>query len=339
MKTETEFERFFQTELLGDLHELENKRLKIVGKVKIFLFFEFIIFIGLILFLFWLQPLRTGTKPEFDPFKIFWIFFILIILGIIFIIAVTKFFAKFKIDFKEIVIRKIIGNISKDIIYSPKDKIELNEFKSSGIFKTYNADIAGYLGRDLISSKIGDISYRFSWLTVSSKKYETSSYTSTKFHTTRSTKTVTSPLFNGIFFVADFGTSFQTNALIWPNMSKKLKLGGLVDFLQNKSLGNRINLEDTVFEQEYAVYGEDIEAIKKIISPGLRQWIMDFRVKTGSQLYLSFTGPKMNLAVSLKKNFLEPPVFKKINDYNFIFENYQYLLLFNGLLEDLSKKH
>jgi hypothetical protein len=69
------------------------------------------------------------------------------------------------------------------------------------------------------------------------------------------------------------------------------------------------------------------------------RWILDLKVKTGSKVYLSFTGSKMNIAVSLRKNLFEARIFKKVTDYNFILENFQYLVLFNGLLEDLGRKH
>jgi len=47
----------------------------------------------------------------------------------------------------------------------------------------------------------------------------------------------------------------------------------------------------------------------------------------------------MNIAVSLKKQLFEPPLFKKVTDYNFIFENFQYLMVFNGLLEEISNRY
>lgn len=335
MKTEAEFQKFFQTRLLGDLQELEIKRLNVTGKIRILLFFELIVFIGIIIYVFWFRPEKTGTMPEPDFGKIFWIIFSLVMLGIIFVIATNTFSKKFRRGFKEIVIRKIISQISNDITYFPDDKIEVNEFKNSGIF---NVNISNYWGRDLIASKIGDISYRFSWLKVDSRKYGSTSYRSTRIGT-RSTKSETYQVFQGIFFVADFGTKFQTDAIVWPNFSKKFKLGAIGEFFQDAMLGKRLELKDPVFEKEFAVFGGDFEVVKQILTPGLRQWIMDFRSRTKSILFLSFKGPKMNIAVSLIKQLFEPAIFRKVTDYNFIFENFQYLMLFNGLLEELSKRH
>jgi hypothetical protein len=335
MKTEAEFKRFFQTELLGDLNELENTRLKIAGKVKILLVCVLIIFIGLILYIFWLQPARTGTKPEFDPVRIFWVILSLVILGIIFSLGTAKFSKKFRNVYKEVIIRRIIGGIGKDISYLPDDKIDLNEFKNSGIF---NDRISNYTGRDLIGSKIGDITYRFSWLNVDSIRYSTTSARSGRTSMSH-TSSETYQIFQGIFFVADFGAKFQAEAVIWPNFSNKFRLGAIGDLFQNAMVGNRLTVEDPIFEKVFAVYGRDLTAVKQILTPGFRQWMIDFRAKTNSLLYLSFKETKLNVAVRLKKQLFDPRIFKNVTDYNFIFENFQYLMLFNGLLEDLGKRH
>lgn len=335
MRTELEFEKFYESILLGDLHQLEIKRLNVTGKLRILLFFELIIFIGIIMFLFWFRPEGKGAGPGIDPGKVFWIIFSLIILGIIFAIAATEFSKKFRKEFKEIIIRKIIGQISKDITYLPDDKIEVNEFKNNGIFNVY---ISNYRGRDLIASKIGDISYRFSWLNVASRRAGSTVASSSRISTS-STRSETYQVFKGIFFVADFGTNFQTDTVVLPNFLGKLRLGAFGDFLQGAVHGHRLTLEDPIFEKVFSVYGGDLTTVKQILTPGFRQWMIDFRTKTNSQLCLSFKGPRMNIAVPLKKQLFEPPLFKKVTDYNFIFENFQYLMLFNGLLEEISNRH
>ena len=335
MKTELEFEKFYQSKLLGDLHELENKRQNVNRKIRILLFCELIILAGIIAYVFWLRPERAGELPGFDPVKLFWIIFSVIILGIIFAVGTIGFSKKFRKEFKEVVIRKIIGEISNDISYLPDDKIEINEFKNSGIF---NVRIANYRGRDLIASKIGDISYRFSWLNVDSRRYSSTGAGSSRTNM-RSSNSEIYQVFKGIFFVADFGTKFQADAVVWPNIPISLKMGVIGDFFLNAMIGHRLTLEDPIFEKVFAVYGQDLTAVKQILTPGFRQWMIDFRAKTNSQLYLSFKATKLNVAVYLKKQLFEPRIFRDVTDYNFVFENFQYIMLFNGLLEDLSKKH
>ena len=75
MRTELEFEKFYQSILLGDLHQLEIKRLNVTGKLRLLLFFELIIFIGIIIFLFWFPPEGKDIIRGIDPGKIFWIIF------------------------------------------------------------------------------------------------------------------------------------------------------------------------------------------------------------------------------------------------------------------------
>ena len=104
-------------------------------------------------------------------------------------------------------------------------------------------------------------------------------------------------------------------------------------------MGERIIMEDPGFENSFAVYGSDAAIIRQMISPGLRQWITDFKAKTNSLVFLSFKGSRLNIASYNKKPLFEARIFRKINDYDFILENWQYLVLFNGILEEISKRH
>jgi len=97
-------------------------------------------------------------------------------------------------------------------------------------------------------------------------------------------------------------------------------------------------MSDPGFEKEFAVYSEDEENVMKLLSPGLRQWIVDFRARTKSLLFLSFSGSKMNIAVYLKKNLFEPAIFRKVTDYNTVYKSFQYIMLFANLLGDMGKK-
>jgi hypothetical protein len=111
------------------------------------------------------------------------------------------------------------------------------------------------------------------------------------------------------------------------------------NFLQDLIHGQRIVLDDPVFENNFSVYGTDAATIKQMISPGLRQWMTDFREKANSLLFFSFKGSRLNIGAYIHKQLFEARIFRKVDDYDFILENFRYLALFNGILEDISRKH
>jgi hypothetical protein len=336
MKTEAEFEKFYQSRLQGDLYELENRRQSLTGKIRIVLLSEVVVFAGICIYFFLLRPENPDSFLGSGPARFFWIILALVFCIIIFVFSAIWLSKKFRGDFKEKIIRPILGQIGNEIVYSPADKIGISDFRNSGIFK---GNITNYAGRDLIESKIGDVSYRFSWLNVASKKYVSTYYNSKVGMTGSATRTETNRLFEGIFYVADFGSLFPTEAIVWSNVLEKYKWGTTGNFLQDSIMGKRIILEDPVFEKGFAVYGSDEVAIRQMLTPGLRQWMADFRAKTDSLLFLSFKGSKMNIAAYMQKQLFEARIFRKVDDYNFILEYYRYLSLFTGILEEISKRH
>jgi len=323
LTTESDFKQFYEISLQSDLKELEIRRLTVANRVRTLLIFELIIFIVIMIYAIWFRPEKETPMPGPDLGIIFWIIGSLVILGVIFVFITARISKKFRKLYKQNIIGKLITQISEDLTYFPEDKIEFNEFKNSRI---YNQNIATYKGRDLVTGNLGKMNFRFSWLEVYARTMPDHRKKS-QYHL----------LFRGIFFIADFRKTFSADAVIFPNVSKKFGLGLIGRLLQEAHLGSVVILDDPQFEKEYSVHSEQSENAKKLVTPGLRQWLIDFREKTKSQVFLSFTDTKMNMGVFLKRQLFEPPIFKKVDNYDYILENFRYLMLFHGLIEDMGK--
>ncbi|KPK85911.1 MAG: hypothetical protein AMS27_06230 [Bacteroides sp. SM23_62_1] len=324
MKTEAEFKHFYETQLMSELKEIEIKRLNAATRIRTLLIFELIILIVILVYVFWFRTEDPSSMPGPDLINVFWIMGSLVILGFIFVLASAGFSRSFRKMYKKNIIGKLVGRVSKDLAYFRDDKVEFNEFKAS---RLYNMDIASYKGRDLVTGKLSDISYRFSWLQVYGRTMPDQKMKSGTFR-----------IFRGVFFVADFQKQFITQATVYPNIGRNYRFDVIMKFLQDTIMGRRIEMNDPEFDKEFAVYSEDEENIKKLLSPGLRQWIVDFKARTKSMLSLSFSGSKMFIAVNLRKNLFEPAIFRKVTDYDTVYENFQYIMLFGNLLEDMGKK-
>ncbi len=323
MRNESDFKNYYEQTLVPDLKGLEIKRLRIVSRARILIIIELLIFIAIIIYSLFFRPERTNSSgPDFG--LIFLIAGSLIVLLIIFGFALAGFSKGFRGLYKKNIISKLVNQISDELDYSPGDKIQVHDFKASKIFK---GDIARYQGRDLVTGTLKGIPFRFSWLNV---------YTRTM--PDEHSKSSIHKLFTGIFYIADFKQAFKADAIIFPNLGKILRMGALGKLIQDTLMGKRMDLGDEEFRAEYAVYSEEPDKAQVMITPGLLQWVLDFKKTTNGQVFVSFSANKLNVGVYMKRNLFEPPLFRKTDNYDYIWQNFRYLVLFAGLVEEMAKQ-
>ncbi len=243
--------------------------------------------------------------------------------------AAHYFFSmKFRKQFKSRIIGNIISFLSDDLNYRPEDKIPRHHYDRSKIFKKR---VDRYRGEDYIAGRLGETEISFSELHSEYKTESTSN---------GSKKTSWHTIFKGVFFIADFNKHFKTAVFLFPDTWEKTfgKFGQRFQTMK-KSHGDLIKLEDPDFEREFAVYGYDQIEARYILSTSLMQRMLEFKRKTRSKVHVSFVESNVNIAISLKKNLFEPRIFKPITDFKFIKSNFDYLLLFTGIVEDLNLNH
>lgn len=143
-------------------------------------------------------------------------------------------------------------------------------------------------------------------------------------------------IFRGIFFVADFNKNFNGHTVVLPDTAERM-LGKFGQSLQSmSSRGQLIRLEDPEFEKEFCVYSDDQVEARYILSTSLMQRIIEFKRKWNTKIYLSFRNSNVYIAISMSKNLFETRLFKSVQDYKFIEENIQFLILITGIIEDLN---
>jgi len=323
MKNEADFKNYYDQTLVPDLKELEIKRLRLAGRARTLIIIELIVYIAVIIYALFLRPEQVDL-PGPDIGLIFLIAGSLIVLLIIFGFALVGFSKNFRVLYKENIIGKLVNQISDDLEYFPGDHIQVHEFKASKIFR---GNIARYQGRDLVTGSLKGIPFRFSWLNVNTKTMQD-----------KQSKSSMHKLFAGIFYIADFQKSFKADVVVFPNLGKTLRIGALAKLIQDALLGKRIDLGDEEFRKEYAVYSEEPEQAKGMITSGLMQWILDFKKTTESQVFVSFAANKLNIGVYMKRNLFEPHLFRKTENYDYIWQNFRYLVLFTGLVEEMARR-
>jgi hypothetical protein len=313
MKTQEEFEAFYNNELLSTLEELEVIRKKKLRFNLLVLLFVVVLIITIVL--------TVISQQISDTHKM------LIVGG-----AVTGFLAflipnglrisKYNFDsrFKTEIIERIIHFISPDLNYDPKGCIHRDDFRASRIFLQ---GIDKYNGDDYVEGTIDKTHFRFSELHA---QYRVQSKNSSSYHT----------IFRGLFFIADFNKSFEGSTVLTPN-----NLGGGKRLLKRMAgLSRRekyVELEDPEFNKLYNCYSDDDIKARYILSPALMRRIIDFRLKYPvNSISISFVNEKLYMAISYRRQLFEAKIGATLINKHLLESYFNDIKLAVDIVEDLN---
>lgn len=225
-------------------------------------------------------------------------------------------------EFKEKIIKPTVKFIDKQLDYDAKKYIDSWKFIESKIFTTKPDRCKG---GDYVCGKIGSSNIEFSEFHAEYKTKDNKARTN--WHT----------IFRGLFFISDFNKNFNGRTVVVPDTAEKL-FGFIGTKLQtlNFSRDQFIKLEDPEFEKLFAVYGTDQIEARYILSSSLMKRIVDFKIKTKKEIYLSFVNSKIYVAIRYNKPLFEPKIFKQIYFFDVMWEYFEDLQTAIGLVEDLN---
>ena len=323
------FESFYNQEILPELKELEKERKQIQQKLVLPLLFVTAVIAGII---------ATGRFSPPQNFswnnfswralyhKFNWVLYV--IFGIASLWKLYKNYkhkvaSKFRGEFKNKVIRKIVQYIDPNFRYNPIGKISKKDFDNCGIFP-FVAD--NYIGDDLISG-IHKEETVFSFSEVFAKRF-------VRDHRRRPHLV---PIFKGLFFKADFNKKFKFVTVVLPDIAEKY----LGDFGQKMQGGNMlreelVKLENPEFEKEFSVYSDSQSEARYLLSPKLMQRILDYKDKYGERISLSFANSNIYVTIPRAKDLFEPNYFKSIERFDAIEKYYKDLQMMVDIADELD---
>ncbi len=303
MKTIEEFKNFFDNVLHIDLNMLEHKRQQTVKLI----FKNILIYLGIIIALVFVG--LFVNKIIYGDFFNEQEYNIPLIVAIVFSISTIillfqkngKVIQEFIYNFKKVIIEKIVKFINENLNYSPTEYIPPEQFIKSDIFRDR---LYKYYGDDLVSGVVDKTEIKFSeihaWKIVESDE----------------DKRKKQPIFDGIFFIADFHKNFNGKYFILPDFAQK-RFGGLGKFFQKMSFirGKLIELENPDFEREFVVYGSDQIEARYLLSSSMMERILKLKQGKFPYLFISLVDSCLYIALPFKKKLFEPSVFRSNNDY------------------------
>lgn len=311
MKSISELTDYYYDHLYSDLQKLENERKDIVGKLIVIDSVLTIIALMIILAIY-------NASEGFSDVMIF-----VAIAGVAIAGVVQKFMTKdYTVSFKEKIIQPLIEAIDSNLNYSPVGYISEHRFKRSKIF---NHSIDRYSGNDYISGVIDGIKIAFS--DVHAQYKTTDSRGRTSWHT----------IFNGLFVSSEFNKHFKGKTIILPDTAEKM-FGSLIGkWLQSKNISRKllIKMDDPAFEKTFVVYGTDQIEARYILTHSMMKQLLDFKKRSGEDIFISFTGKNINIAIAGGDRF-EPAVFRSLLSYKQAMSYIRTLKLGIGIVEDLK---
>ena len=191
-----DLEEIYQ-ELIPQLQDLEDQRQEVIKKSHMWLIIG-VVALAISLIVLLILSSKTLNPP----------FWILIIGGALFMIGLgiqSSIINKFKVEYKERVVKTLVSNINGALHYSATNEISLNEFRESQLFSG-RAD--RYNGEDLIHGRYGKTDFRISEVKAEERRQQ---------RTKSGTRTYYVTIFDGLFLIADFHKHFEGRTFVFPD--------------------------------------------------------------------------------------------------------------------------
>lgn len=214
--------------------------------------------------------------------------------------------------YKKELIGKLIEGIVENGRYEPDSGLSESEFNSTGLFNTPDR----YNSEDLISGKIGKTPFCFAEVHAEEKHTTTNS----KGQTTTTWVT----LFKGFMFIADFNKDFAARTLVHRN-----------SFL-NFMMGNRVKLEDPVFEKHFDVFSTDQVEARYILSPAMMERMIKLDEQFDNDLLFSFYQSKVVIMVKCSRDHFESSIRRPVNQTKTLQEEYNTIVSLVSIIEALD---
>lgn len=191
--------------------------------------------------------------------------------------------------YKDEVLKPIVEAQFPGIVYEDRQYISKSMFRASNLFTSPDR----FRGEDLFSGKLEATAFTFSEVHAEEK------------HTRRdkdgNTKTSYSTIFRGLFLIADFNKEIQNETYVYSSGGKWF------------SRFRRVRLEDPVFEDRFNVYSDDQVEARYVLTPKIMSRIVELEDRFGANLYLSFRGSQVYIAISESYDMFETSINENVS--------------------------
>ncbi|HNI55239.1 MAG TPA: DUF3137 domain-containing protein [Chitinophagales bacterium] len=218
-------------------------------------------------------------------------------------------------QYKSILFANFLPGIAPQARYVMSEHIGTQTFTESKLFPYQ--EISSLKGSDLITRS--QEQFQCSFLDVMQvERTQSNGKSETKYST----------LFKGYLLSAAFNKSFTGETFVAPDASRELLgevYGESLNELFHRPGTSIARMEDPDFEKAFSVYTTDQQEARYILSTKLIHRIMELKAYFVDDVYLSFVGNRVFVAVKSEKDIFSPPTIG--NTYNKTLAEKQYAML------------
>jgi len=305
MSSNQKVERLYQDHLKPKLAKIEKDRYAIQKKIVIgvFLLIPFLII------------------PVFirNQIAVWALMVAVFLLMMIFLVRALVAYFHYRHQFKEIVVKELLGLINSQFKYDPYDHINVFEFNKAKMFARGERAV----GDDLVKGSIDRTKFEFSEIKVGSGRQNNQQSKQSYF-------------FKGLFFYADFNKKVKGETFVSPDKAEKL-LGKWGQHLQsNSTKGSLVKLENIAFEKLFVVHSSDQTEARYVLTPLMMEAMVNIRKKHPLDFHFSFIDQRVNCAIAFKKNLFEPVIWGKGIQYKEVECFYHLLELIETIITEMN---
>ncbi len=233
----------------------------------------------------------------------------------------------FRLSFKPRIVNLLLDFIDDahnygTLSYEPKKFIPLELFRRSRIFP--DMELTAYKGEDFIEGRIGDIHFQASELWADY-------YSLVRNRLER--------LFRGIFLYAELKVPVRGSFLILPRHRLPFFTRSVKRITQAGGKCMDAFVTNAPFRKHFTTYASRPAPVSSVLSEAMQHEIVDYFLRTQKDMYFSFRGTHVYVAVSEEKDLLEPYVFRSNVSFELIREFYEDLKLLLEIIEDIDATH
>jgi hypothetical protein len=307
MQTLNDLRQFYNHTIHPELMRMEQKR----HQLLLFLGISFLILLTILFLQVYI--------------KILVITLALMIPLVIYISFIFNELETFKSTFKPRVVSLLLDFIDNDVTfktdlkYIEKGSISRDTFTASRLFNTAAPD---FVGEDYITGEMGELEFEMSELSVK------------EFSPVRNRL---DDVFRGVFLHARFTHDVQPSdgeILVLPRHRKPFLSKTIKAF--TVKYGKIYEPQNPHFRDEFVVYKTENANIRGFLSNDMQNAILRYRQKEGKDIYMSFIGNNIYIAVTQEKDLLEPILWQSNVSFDLIKEFYEDITLILSIIIDID---
>jgi len=232
---------------------------------------------------------------------------------------------RFKSTFKPHVVNLLLDFIDDGmnygtLKYNSKRFISKERFMASRIFQT---PATQYVGEDYINGKIGELDFEMCELNVRelSKVRNRLNY-----------------VFKGVFMHTTFNKPMRGEVLILPREFKQYLSRSIKAVNRTGSIEIKGFLTPR-FNESFITFATKNANVSGILSESMQNAIVDYRLTTEKEIYVSFRGEDIYIAITEPKDILEPYIFRSNVSFELVRDFFEDIHMLISIIEDFDKNN